>query len=215
MSDAVKATRGYHSPRRQQQAEATRQRILEAAQLLFERDGYPATTMGDVAAAADVSLKTVYLAFETKAGLLRALWDYLLKGDQAAAGVADRPWYREMLDEPDPRRQIRLLARYSRDVKVRIGGVLKVIRTAAPMDPDSGDLWRLIESDFHANQGVVVQNLASKKALRRGLDVARATDILWTLNHPDVWLLLVDQRRWTPQQFEKWFVETASAQLLR
>ena len=215
MTDAVKGRRSYHSPRRQQQAAATRQRILESAQLLFEQQGYPATTMGDVAAEADVSLKTVYLAFETKARLLRALWDLLLKGDQDETPVADRSWYRELLEEPDPRRQLQLVARYSRDVKMRIGGILKVIRSAAPLDPDSDELWRLIQSDFHDNQRVVVQSLAAKKALRRGLGVAKATDILWTLNHPDVWLLLVGERLWTPAQFEKWFFETSCEQLLR
>ena len=74
-----------------------------------------------------------------------------------------------------------------------------VIRSAAPADPDVAGLWRLIQSDFHANQGSVVQVLHEKRALRPGLDVARATDILWTLNHPDVWLLLVVERGWTPE----------------
>ena len=45
--------------------------------------------------------------------------------------------------------------------------------------------------------------------------MTRATDILWTLNHPDLWLLLVGERGWTPEQFEQWFADTACAQLLR
>jgi hypothetical protein len=120
-----------------------------------------------------------------------------------------------VLEEPDPRQQLQIVAGYSRDVKMRIGGILKVIRSAAPLDPDSDELWRLIQSDFHDNQRVIVQSLAAKKSLRRGLGVTKATDILWTLNHPDVWLLLVGERLWTPVQFEKWFFETACDQLLR
>jgi hypothetical protein len=61
---------------------------------------------------------------------------------------------------------------------------------------------------------VVVESVAAKGALRPGLDVDRATDILWTLNHPDVWLLLVGERGWTPRQWERWFADTACAQLL-
>ena len=57
--------------------------------------------------------------------------------------------------------------------------------------------------------------LDRKHALAPGLDIARATDILWTLNHPDLWLLLVGQRGWTPEEFEQWFADTATAQLLR
>ncbi len=206
--------RRYHSPRRQVQAAQTRTAILAAAQGLFERQGYPATTMEAIAKEAGVALKTVYLAFATKSGVLRGLWDLLLKGDEEAAAVADRPWYREVLDEPDPERQLRLNARNSRVVKLRIAGVLKVIRDAAPVDADLAALWQLIQDDFYDNQRSVVQSLHRKKALRPGLGPARAADILWTLNHPDVWLLLVGERGWTPAQYERWFADTACAQLL-
>jgi AcrR family transcriptional regulator len=215
MTERVKPRRSYHSPRRQQQAAATRQGILEAAERLFEQRGYPATTMEQVAAEAGVALKTVYLAVATKSGLLRALWDLRLKGDQAEAAVAERPWYREVLEEPDPERQLRGNAHNARVVKERIGGVLKILRSAAPVDPDAEALWRLIQSDFHDNQRVIVESLQARQALRPGLDVARATDILWTLNHPDVWLLLVGERGWAPGQWERWFADTACAQLLR
>ncbi len=215
MAERVKPRRSYHSPRRQQQAAATRQAILEAALRLFEQRGYPATTMEQVAAEAGVALKTVYVAFQTKSGLLRALWDLRLKGDQEQAAVAERPWYREVVDEPDPKRQLQRNARNARVVKQRIAGVLRVLRSAAPVDPDAAALWRLIQSDFYDNQRVIVETLHANKALRPGLDVAPATDILWTLNHPDVWLLLVGERGWTPEQWERWFADTACAQLLR
>jgi AcrR family transcriptional regulator len=214
MAEGVKPRRSYHSPRRQQQAAATRQGILEAAQRLFEQRGYPATTMEQVAAGAGVALKTVYVAFSTKSGLLRALWDLRLKGDQDDAAVAERPWYREVVEERDPERQLRRNAHNARQVKQRITGVLKILRSAAPVDPDAEALWRLIGTDFYDNQRAIVESLHAKKALRPGLDVTRATDILWMLNHPDVWLLLVGERGWTPEQWERWFVDTACAQLL-
>jgi hypothetical protein len=46
-------------------------------------------------------------------------------------------------------------------------------------------------------------------------DTDRAADILWTLNHPDVWHLLVDERGWTGEQWERWFADAARAQLLQ
>jgi AcrR family transcriptional regulator len=150
--------------------------------------------MEQVAAEAGVALKTVYVVFATKSGLLRALWDLRLKGDQEDAGVAERPWYREVLEEPEPGRQLQGNARNARLVKQRIAGVLKVLRSAAPVDPEVEALWRLIQTDFYGNQRVVVESVAAKGALQPGLDVDRATDILWTLNHPDVWLLLVGER---------------------
>jgi AcrR family transcriptional regulator len=214
MAESVKSSRRYNSPRRQEQAAATRRSILEAAQRLFEDQGYAATTMDGIATDAGVALKTVYVAFVTKSGVLRALWDLLLKGDQDAAAVAERPWYREVIEEPDPERQLRLTAHNSRVVKERIGGVLRVIRDAAPVDPDGAALWALIQSDFYENQRAIVETLHKKKQLRRGLGVTRAADILWTLNHPDLWLLLVGERGWTPGQFEKWFADSICAQLL-
>ena len=86
----------------------------------------------------------------------------------------------------------------ARAVEERIGWMFEVIRAAAPVDPDIEALWRRIETEFHANQRVVVASIGAKDALRPGLDVDRATDILWTLNHPVVWQLLVIQRGWTP-----------------
>src|SRR3954470_14319368 len=119
MAKAVKPTRRYDSPRRREQAAATRREILAAAQRLFERQGYAATTMAAVAAEARVALKTVYLAFETKSGLLRALWHLLLRGDEADVPVPQRDWYRRLLDEPDTDKQIRTNASMSRTVKLR------------------------------------------------------------------------------------------------
>jgi len=214
MPDPVKTRRAYSSPRRQEQAAATRRAIVDAARELFDRDGYPATTMDAVAVAAGVSLKTVYLVFSTKSGLLRAVWDVQLKGDQDDAPLAARPWFVELLEEPSAEKQLRLVAHNSRVVKERIGRMLGVIRDAAPTDPDASALWELIQSDFYENQQAIVKSIAKKKALKRGLDVKRATDLLWTLNHPDVWLLLVGRRGWTPDEFERWWADTAIAQLL-
>jgi AcrR family transcriptional regulator len=214
MSEGVKGRRTYNSPRREQQAAATRRAILQTAQQLFERQGYATTTMDAIAADADVSLKTVYLAFETKARLLRAVWDLALKGDESDTPVAARPWYIEVLEEPNPPRKLRLLARNSCIVKARIGALLGVIRDAAPSDPAIRELWELIQSDFYLNQRTIVETLDRTNALAPGLDLTRAADLLWTLNHPDVWLLLVARRGWTPEQFETWLGDTACAQLL-
>jgi len=214
MADGVK-TRRYESPRRREQAAATRRAILDAAQRLFERDGYAPTTMAAIAREAGVALKTVYVAFETKSGVLRALWNLLLRGDRDDVPVAEQDWYRAVLDEPDPERQLRLNARNSSTGKRRVGAIVEVIRAAAPSDPDIGALWSRIQADYHANQRAIVESLQQKKALRQELDVDRAADILWTINHPTVWQLLVRDRGWTPDQYEQWSADTAGAQLLR
>ena len=214
MTEPVKPKRRYDSPRRREQAAATRREILEAAQRRFEQDGYAATTMAAIAAEAGVALKTVYVAFETKSGVLHALWHLLLRGDQDDVPVGERRWYRDILEEPDPKRQLRQTARNSRMVKERAGALLELIRSAAPSDPDIDALWGRIESDFYENQRLIVEAVHAQKALRPGLDVTRAADILWTLNHPNLWQLLVGARGWTPDEWEQWFGDAACSQLL-
>ena len=214
MPEPVKGPRRYESPRRREQAAATRRDILAAARRRFEQDGYAATTMAAVAREAGVALKTVYLAYESKSNLLRELWNVTLRGGGGDAPVGERSWYREVIDEPDPARQLRLNARNARDVRERAGGLLIVIRNAAPIDADTGALWRRIQEQFYANQRTIVESLDDRGALAPGLDVTRAADVLWTLNHPDLWVLLVRERGWSPELFERWSADAACDQLL-
>jgi AcrR family transcriptional regulator len=66
---------------RQRQAanDKTRQRILAASRKLLLGKNFSAFTMEAVARAADVSRLTVYYQFESKAGLLEALYDYIAR----------------------------------------------------------------------------------------------------------------------------------------
>jgi AcrR family transcriptional regulator len=208
------ARRPYKSPLRREQAAQTRHEILVAAQRLFERHGYAATTMAAIASEAGVSLKTVYVAFETKSGVLRALWNTLLRGEPDDTPAPARRWYQEALDEPDPEERLRMAAHNSRVVKALAGRVLGVIRTAAPSDPDIAALWQRIESEFRDVLRPIVETIAADGVLRPDLDVEEATDILWLLVHPDVWRLLVDVRGWKPARYEAWCAESALAQLI-
>ena len=206
--------RRYDSPRRSQQAAATRREILEAALRLFEQRGYTATTMAAIATEAGVALKTVYVAFQTKRGLLLALWHLRLRGDEAPVPVGERPWFREVIDEPDPERLLRLNARNSLVVKERAGPLLEILRNAASADGELAALWKRIQTEFYDNQRAVVERLQANNALRPGLELDQAADILWALNHPDLYRLLVGERGWTPQQYEEWLGDAFCTQLL-
>jgi AcrR family transcriptional regulator len=214
MAEGVEPRRRYESPRRQEQAAATRRAILEAARRLFERQGYAATSMAAIAAEAGVALKTVYLGFATKRGVLLALWHLLLRGDEEPVPVGERAWFREVLEEPDPERQLRLNARNSRVVRERAGALLRVLSGAASTDSELAALWERIQAEFHENQRTVVETLAARKALRADLDVERATDVLWALNHPSLYWLLVGDRGWTHDEYEQWLGDAFCRELL-
>ncbi len=215
MDKTVKSGRTYVSPLRQEQAAATRRVILEGARRLFERHGYVATSMPDVAAEAQVAVKTIYLAFRTKPELLRAVWDERLAGREATVPVLERAWYRDVEADDSPEMKLRLLARQSGDVKSRTGRLLIVIRDAASTDPEIDRLWTEIETKLHDVSHAVVHQLTDAGALNRDLAVAAAADALWTLNHPSTWHLLVVQRNWSDGDYQAWLERTLLTLLLR
>jgi len=214
VADSVKPRRRYESPLRREQALQTRRAILDAAEDLFTDRGYTATAMPAIADRARVALKTVYLTFGTKAGVLHALWDVRLGGDDQPVPVVDRPWYRQLLQADDPQVLLRTAARQSRKTKDRAGHVMRIVRHAAVTDPAISDLWQRIETEFRAVLRGFAERLDELGALAAGVDPTTATDILWTLNHPDTWFLLVHRCAWTADQYEQWVGDTLLAQLL-
>jgi hypothetical protein len=92
--------------------------------------------------------------------------------------------------------------------------MLEVIRSAASGDRDIGALWSRIQTEFHDNQRAIVQSIAAKGALAPELDVATATDILWALNHPNLYALLAGERGWSPERYEQWLGDLLCSQLL-
>jgi AcrR family transcriptional regulator len=213
METGVKSRR-YDSPRRRAQAQATRQAVLEAAQRLFERRGYAATSMPAIAEEAGVALKTIYVYFDSKAALVHALWDLRLGGEEAKLPVVEREWYRAVLQEPDPERKLHLVAAQARRVKTRSGTLLEIIRAAASVDPEIAALWTSIEAKLLDVQRAIVEQLHRSGSLAVSLDVTRAADILWTLNHPTVWQLMVAGRGWTGEEYERWLGDALCSQLL-
>lgn len=214
MSRRVKSRRRYESPRRREQAAATRQAILEAAELLFAKHGYVGTSVAEIAEEARVALKTVYAVFGTKAEVLRALWNLRMRGDEEPVPMAERPWFREIVGEPDPRRRLALVARNVRVVRERTAHVTEIVRQAAPADEQIAALWERFQREFY-ELGVrgIVETLDRDGVL--AADTTTAADIGWTLTHPDVYQLLVHQRGWSPDDYERWLAETLPGQLIK
>jgi AcrR family transcriptional regulator len=207
-----KLKRSYDSPRRREQAAATRAAILDAALKLFERQGYSATSVGAIAEEAGVALKTVYAVFGTKSGVLGALRSRLVRGSDEPVPVAQREWFRAVLEEPDPRQRLALFAHAAAALKDRAGAIFEIIRHAAPADPEIGAMWDEFMRDFYENQRLVVERFHADGVL--SVDVDRATDILWTINHPAVYHLLVAERGWSSADYERWLEGTLAQQLL-
>jgi AcrR family transcriptional regulator len=214
LESSTKSRRSYHSPRRQEQARQTRLAILEAARPLFIERGYAGTSMGDIARAAGVSVKTVEAVFGTKARVLTVLRDVTIAGDDEAVPVSQRPWFQEILEEPDPAGQLRMLVQQVGRLKRRTAGLNEVIRRAAQSDPEIAELWTVFQSQFMADQRLIVENLGAKGALRPGLDIDRASETIRALNHPSFYYLMVHDGGWPDEYFERWLADALIRQLL-
>jgi len=214
MSGDVKPRRRYESPRRREQAEATRRAILDAAERLFGERGYAGTSVAEIAEGAGVALKTVYAVFGTKVEVLRALWNLRLRGDEDPVAVQDRPWVREVIEEPDPRRRLALVARNARVVRERTAVLSEIVRQAAPSEPQIAELWERFQRElYELGMRRIAETLERDGVL--ATDIATAADILWALVHPDSFLLLVRERGWTPEAYERWLAEALCRELLK
>jgi AcrR family transcriptional regulator len=209
MGEAVK-TPG----RRERKAHETRRRVLEAAETLFVRDGYVASTMTAIADTADLAVQTLYAVFGTKRSILTELLAERVVGDQEAATLQERQAWQAMEEESDPRRQLTLLAAIATRIGTRIAALYQVTASAAASDPEIAELYRRQQQARYRDQRRVARSLSHRGALREGLGEAHATDILWTLANPHTYLVLVHERQWTTDEYERWLTQALIATVL-
>jgi AcrR family transcriptional regulator len=214
MADVNQGARHYVSPLRRDAAARTRQAVLDAARELFAAQGYTATTIDEIAGRAGVSKPTVFAAIGSKQAILKQLRDIAVAGDDQPVPVAQRPWYREALAEPDPRRALRLYARNATAIHRRSADVHEVLKAAAASDKDLHDLWHASEDERRGGATIVVDALLHKTPLKPGLDRTAAIDIVWLLTSTDIFWRLVRTRQWSHAQYQSWLGDTLCEQLL-
>jgi AcrR family transcriptional regulator len=200
--------RAYDSPRRRDQARATRRAILRAAQDLFVARGFVTTTIDAIAARAKVSPETVYATFKNKRSILSELVDVSTAGDDAPVPILARGWVQEMREEPDAGRRLRILARNGRQILERTAPVYEVLRAAADSDPRIAALWERTKAQRFAGQRELVRVLIGGNSLRAGLTARAAADIVFAVGSPETYRLLVIDRGWSPTRFERWYADT-------
>jgi AcrR family transcriptional regulator len=214
IGEVVKMPRIYDATRRQEQAQENRARVLGAARARFLADGYAATTIPGVARDAGVSVQTVYKAFGNKAGLLRAVFDVAVTGDDQPIPVAERDEIKRIQAEPDPRIKLRMYSEYFVQGAQRAVPVELLARDAASSDPAAAAVWDQLQQQRLTGMGQFARHLHAGGHLPPGTAVDDARDILWTFTSPELWDLLVIQRGWTPARYGHWFAGMLAAALL-
>lgn len=194
---------------------ATRRRVAEAALHLFSTRGYAATSLQVIADAASLHVQTIYQAFGSKPVVLEAACDLARAGDDDPdTEPSEWPWARALIAEPDPVKLIRRYAAHVRTIAPRAGPLVAEIRNAARADPELATFLAHIEAGRYLGPSGVVALLVDKKALRAGLEPARAADTLFAVASYESYELLVVDRRWTPDEYERWLAETLCHLLL-
>jgi AcrR family transcriptional regulator len=188
--------------------------VVEAARKLFLHDGYGATTIEAISAAAGVPPATVYRLFSSKLGILKSLLDTSIAGDDDEVAVAARPHVRALLGHADPRSQLAGFVQVASDINARVGPIYRVLVAAASSDRGAAALFDELSQQRQEGQRNIARSLARRRGLRTGLSEREAADIIHALLSPELYGLLVFDRGWKPKRYEQWMADTLVAQLL-
>ena len=178
--------------------------ICAAAHRLFSAKGYLATSIDEIAAEAGVARPTVFTAVGPKPAILKAVVDQAMAGDDAPVPVADRPWFKEAIDEPDPARSLHLHTRNLCWIMQRVVPLLRALETAAAIDEDAAAQWADLRRQRRVGTASVAANLAAKTTLRCKEQVL--ADMLLTLP-PDAYYRLVHEEGWPIEAFQRWLAD--------
>jgi AcrR family transcriptional regulator len=198
--------RRYDATRRRQAAARTRAAILDAARQLFTERGYAATPMTAIADRAGVALDTIYASVGRKPELARLLIETAISGTDQAIPAEQRDYVRAIQAAPDAGTKIAIYAAAVAAIAPRLALVLAIIQQAARDEPELARLWDQIAERRAANMRRFVADLANAAPLR--LDPDQAADIVWATNSAEMYQLLVIQRGWSPQRYERFLADT-------
>jgi AcrR family transcriptional regulator len=199
---------------RQARTRRTRAAVVEAARALFLERGYAATTIEAISDHSDTPQATVYRLFSAKLGILKAVLDISIGGDDEAVAMTDRPQVRALLSDRDPKNQLLGFAALLRELMARTAPMHRILADAARSDEDAASLLAEIARQRHEGQHRIARSLARSGALRPGLRERDAADIIHALASPEVYGLLVLDRGWTDERYEKWLRSILIDQLL-
>ena len=198
---------------RSEKSRLTRARILDAAGELFVRDGYGATALQDIAEHAGVAVQTIYYAFGNKQTVLKEVVDRTIAGDDEPVATMDRPWFQHAVKAATAPEQLREHVDGTRAVLERVAPIMKMVEAAGATDPGIAELWPSTEDPRLVVQTAAATSLLGKPGARPGVTVDHAADVLFGLLSPEIYLLLVGERKWTSKQWADWTHQTLLTQL--
>lgn len=198
MAKVVKSEsrRTYNTALRQELAQVTRQRIIDAARRLLVNGTYSSVTMDEIASEAGVAYQTVYSVFGTKLRLAQAI---IVSGFHVE-GVDEL--IAQARESPDPEVALRKGARIARSLNEACADLVRFMRESG--DPDLLKRHHEMEASRLSEVGFVPKTLESSGRLRQSVSAAEVLDVIWALSGADWYIQLVFQRGWSPSRYEQW-----------
>jgi len=190
---------------RRERGLATRERILSAATALFVRDGYLTTTMAAIALEAEVAVQSLYLRFGSKLAILKAGLDVAIVGDLEPIPLMEREWVKRLAETEDGPEAVGLFVREVTRILDRTYPIYAVVQAAAA--GEAGQLLAENKRQRAEGQRVNTEVLSRKPGFAPGLTVDTAADLVYAMVSEDCYGLLVGDRGWAPEKWEKWCVQ--------
>jgi AcrR family transcriptional regulator len=191
-----------------------RRAVISAARDLFLEHGYAATTVEAISERSDVPTATVYRLFSAKLGILKALLDVSIAGDDQGLTLQGRPEVAALFAEPDPRKLLMGFAGVSVAINTRSTGVYRILVSASGSDPEAAALLAAYTGMRDQGQQLIATALARSGALQPGMREREAADVIHALMSPELYQLLVVDRGWQPQRYQRWLAATLIDRLL-
>jgi AcrR family transcriptional regulator len=211
-SPTDRARRRYDSSGRQERARQTRDQITEVARDMFLSAGYAATTVAAIAAAGRVSVETIYKGFGGKPGLVRAIIERGLEGQDSVPAEQRSDLIRDT--EPDPRRILMAWGAFTAELGPQVAPVFLLAQDAAASDPEMAATLDELNAGRLERMTVNARGLFRAGHLRPDVTVEQAADICWAYSSPELYELLVVRRGWPPERYGNFIGQGLIAALL-
>ena len=194
---------------RKQYAEETRRSIIKAARKLFSERGYLKTRVEDIASLAGVAAVTVYTSVGGKSGILQALIEiWTLSPIRNAAALSIEA-------SENPKQILEIVGRTMRSMREEFADIIYALHDAAPFDAAVAKYLEVATQRYRGSCLMVAEKLKSLDALRPGLSVNQARDVLWFYFGYWSWFTHREENGWSYDDAERWLVDAVTQALLK
>ena len=194
--------RAYNTESRKIQAIETKTRVLASAKNLFITKGFDNVTMDEIAKIAGVSTPSVYSFFKSKQGVIRSIMDEALEKEKFEELVQKVTQIKTL------KGRLEISAQISRRLYDAEKDQINSFRNTSVLGPEFKAIEKEREERRYQMQEKTLKEVANEESLAEGINLKKARDILWAFTGRDIYRLLVIDKEWTSEEYEKWLAHS-------